>query len=322
MQPRVIQVGPLAAASVLRAALAQAPRAAGALALNGAGSTAVANSIALSQSISGASAVLLNGALASGSPAVAWLPNPPSGIYITSAGNDSGITFTVRGLDINSVSQSEVLTGANVGVVASTKAYSRITSIATSASTAAAVTVGTNGVATMDTARRIVFSSSGNDSGLSITISGTNWGGTPISEVVTGASGTSAVTQLDYLTVTQVLVSGATAGTISVGTNGVAGSQWLNLDGWALGSAAGQCVVSGTVNYTVQTTNDDPDSYANPVNDDLVTWDSNYAGVINATASTQFALNNPPAWVRLLLNSETGAGFVRLTVIQHGSVTY
>lgn len=322
MQPRVVTVGPLAAAAANNVALVQAPRAAGALALNGSASNAVANNIALSQTVAGASALVLNGSLSRGVPAVAWLSNSrsPQNIYITSAGNDSGITFNVVGLDICNVVMKESLQGANVGVVASTKKYFRILSIASSGSTAAAVTAGTNGIAALDQPRKIIFTSSGNDSALTITLVGTDFAGDLIMETLAAGAAAAVQSSLDYKTVSQILVSGATAGTIEVGTNGVACSQWLFLDTWALGSLSGQCVVSGTVNYTVEATNDDPDSFANPVAAPLVTWDDDYAGLNGAQASAQFGLQNPPQWIRVKLNSGTGS--VRMTIIQHGSVTY
>ena len=331
MQPRVAQVGPLAASSATKVALSQSPTAAGALALNGAAGTATANNICLSQSGTASTPLLLNGALKQiryVSPTVgvtgatiAMLPSVQP-IYLTSAGNDSSITFAVVGMDVNNGALTETLTGTNAGVVASVNSYKAILSITPSGNTASTVTVGAMGFATLDTARNIIFTSGGNDTGVTITISGTNWAGTPISETVTGASGAAASTVLDYLTVTQVKVSAATATTITVGTNGVAGSQWINLDPWADGKVSGQCVVSGTVNYTVQTTNDDPNSYANPVSPSAVIWDSSFAGIPAGTGSVQFGLAEAPLWMRVLLNSETGTGSVRMSIAQSSAVPY
>lgn len=353
MQSRVTQAGPLAAASATNIAAAQTAPGAGVLALNGSTTLAVANNICLSQSGTVATPLLINGALAMNQyvaptlgivgAKVAYIPSslaihvasittktnifsPDAGrpIYITSAGNDSGITFTIVGIKnrsaINLVS-TEVVTGANASVVSSSNTYSEIVSVTPSGNTASTVTVGTASSALLDTARRVIFTSSGTDTGLAITIIGRNWAGDIITETVTGgSSGTPASTVLDYLAVAKVSVSGATAGTISVGTNGVAGSPWVNLDPWAMGQVAGQCVASGTVNFTVQVSNDDPNSYANSIAANVVTWDSNAAGVIAATASTAFSLSTAPLWARVLLNSETGTGFVRMTLAQMSAV--
>lgn len=317
MQPRVTTVGPLASGSATKIGLAQSPGAAGALALNGGAGSFTANNICTSQTTSGAAVLNLNGSLVTGG--VAWIPNQPQAIYITSAGNDSGITFAVVGLDINSVAQTETLQGTDDSVVASSKFYSRILSITTSGATSASgVTVGTMGPAVLDTARNVIFTSAGDDAGITITIYGTDWAGTPISETVTGGDATAASTVLDYLTVTQVLVSGATASTIEIGTNGVAGSPWINLDAWAHGAISGQCAVNGTVSYTVEITNDDPDSIQNPIARSAVTWDSTYVDLSSKTAEEYFGMSVAPAWMRVLLNS--GSGSVRMTVIQTGAI--
>lgn len=318
MQSRVSQVGPLVAGSATKIALAQSPAAAGALALNGAAGVAVANNIAASQSVVGASALLLNGVLATGSPAVAWLPNPPQPIYLTSAGNDSAITFAVVGVDINNVVQTETLHGTNAGVVGSTKSYARILSIKASGSTASTVSVGTMGPATLDAARQIIFTSSGVDTGITISISGTDWAGTPISETVTGASAAAVATVLGYMTVTQVTVSGAAAGTISVGTNAVAYSPWLFLDSWALGATTVQVASASSPTFAVESSNDDPNFYADPIPVAQMVWDDAY---ITTTLGAIKYVASAPVWVRLNITAPTTTS-IRMTVVQQGAVPY
>ena len=339
MQPRVTTVGPIIAGSATKVALAQKPIAAGALALNGASGVFTTNNVCLSQSGTAATPLLLNGTTSNTSPgpivtvnttvaAYALIPDNSSfpgkgqAIYITSAGDDHLITFAVVGTDVNGGAQSETLTGTNAGVVASTNTYRKILSITPSGNTASTVLVGTFAPVTLDKARQLSFASSGTDTGISITISGGDWAGTPISETIAaaGSSGNPVTSVLNYLTINQVTVSGATAGTFSVGTNGVAASPWVQLDTWALGALNIQCDASGTVNYSVQSSNDDPNSYGNPVAAASMVWDANFAGIIGATTSVDAALSNPPAWMRVLLNS--GSGSVQATIVQHGSVTY
>lgn len=332
MQPRVTQAGPLAAPSATKIGLSQSPSAAGALALNGAAGTAVANNICASQSGTAAAPLLINGALAQtrfASPTVGvagatigWLRTPQP-IYITSAGNDSAATFAIVGLDANNATLSETVNGTNASVVASANSYRAILSITPSANTASTVTVGAMGSATLDTARQVLFTSGGTDTGITITVAGTDWAGTSIGETLAGGSnGTPVATVLDYLTVTSVKVSGATASTISIGTNGVAGSPWINLDPWADGAVLGQVAVSGTANYTVQISNDDPDSYANPISRSAVTWDSALVAVSAQTGGKAFTLPGVPVWVRVLLNSQTNPGYVRMTLTQASAVPY
>ncbi len=108
----------------------------------------VANGIATSQSLPFAGALTLNGSLVSGG--VATL-DAPRRIAITSAGNDSGITWTITGTarsQQNGVVQSETIKGATLGnTVYTTQDFATVTSIVASGATASTVTAGTNGVA-------------------------------------------------------------------------------------------------------------------------------------------------------------------------------
>ena len=69
-------------------------------------------------------------------------------LIITSAGNDSGITFTVTGIRVGDLSNtvvSETLTGANAGTVTSSNFYSRVDSVTASGASAGNVKIGTTG---------------------------------------------------------------------------------------------------------------------------------------------------------------------------------
>lgn len=104
--------------------------------------TAVSTGICTSQS-PGAGAITLNGSLVSAG--VANLVTQRQ-VIITSAGNDSGITFTITGTNDNNVAISETITGANVGTATSTIDFLTVTSITHTGSVAGAITAGTNGV--------------------------------------------------------------------------------------------------------------------------------------------------------------------------------
>ena len=75
-------------------------------------------------------------------------------VIITSAGNDSGITFTINGAIVGQLTEQgqvpnpnnpEVLAGGNAGAVTSAYFYSRVDSIVISAAAAGTVSVGTTG---------------------------------------------------------------------------------------------------------------------------------------------------------------------------------
>lgn len=63
-------------------------------------------------------------------------------VTITSAGNDSGITFTVTGKDEYGLPMSEAITGANAGIASGKKAFKTITRVQPSAAAAGNISVG------------------------------------------------------------------------------------------------------------------------------------------------------------------------------------
>lgn len=173
------------------------------------------------------------------------------------------------------------------------------------------------GVGILDVARRVLITCAGNESTRSFTLTGTSRSGVVQSETITGPNATTAQSVLDYKTITRITISGNAAAGVTVGTSGVASSEWVKFSAWADAQIALQCVVSGTVNYTVQQTLDDPDNLADQVLIAAMTWfnhpDSN---LVAATASVQGNYGYSPVFVRVTLNSGTGS--VALTAIQQG----
>lgn len=98
-----------------------------------------ADGISLSQSPVGAVNFTLNGAAVSGGVATMGAAQK---ITVTSAGADTGRTFTITGTDANGEAQTEGLTGASGAAATSAKFYKTVTSIATDATTAGAITAG------------------------------------------------------------------------------------------------------------------------------------------------------------------------------------
>jgi len=326
--PITVTVGPLASAAADKVGLSQKAAVVGTnyLVLNGAAGSFSANSICLSQTPSGAGALTLNGALATTNPAagaggtaaagaaVAYLP-APARIYITSAADETAKTFTVVGTRQTSatfgpgVVVSEVIAGPNASVASSVNLYSTIISITSSAATTGAITVGHYLPATLDMARRVIITSGGNDTGVTFTLTGTDWAGNVRSEAITGASAGAASSVLDYLTITSIATSGAVATTVTVGTNGVAGSPWVRFDDLAANAQTSiAAVVSGTVNYDVEMSMDDPNRTESPTAEASMTWiDSLDAAVVAATATKFSFFAYPPLYARVILNSGSGS---------------
>ena len=172
------------------------------------------------------------------------------------------------------------------------------------------------GIATLDNPRRVLITTA--DTTHTFTVTGTTPTGSVISEVV-GPITTSAQTTQDFKTVTSIVINAAATAAVTVGTNGVAATPWVRLDEWADPHTSIQCNASGTVNYTVQFSNDDPNDPTNPVLPNAMTWiNTNDPNGVGAVASILTNLVFTSRYVRTVLNSGTGS--VVMTVIQSNVV--
>jgi hypothetical protein len=107
--------------------------------------------------------------------------------------------------------------------------------------------------------------------------------------------------------------------TVSDASAGVKYSNLVRFDEWAPGQIGVQLNVTGTVNYTLQQSMDDPNSPTNPVAEASMTW-INCADttVVGATGSKQTNYQFAPLFCRVVLNS--GSGTVTATFVQASSV--
>lgn len=106
---------------------------------------AVANGYTTTQSLGAAGPLTLNGSLVNASGV--GVPDNPRRVIITSAGNDSGLLWTITGTQRtqqNSAPLVEVIAGGNIAAVASTQDFATVTSIVSNKATASTVTAGTN----------------------------------------------------------------------------------------------------------------------------------------------------------------------------------
>lgn len=99
------------------------------------------NNIAASQADLAGAALLINGVLAAGGVATLDVPRH---VIITSSGDDSGITFTVRGTARNGAVLSKTVAGTNGGIAEVAANFATVTSVTPSGPVAANVKVGTN----------------------------------------------------------------------------------------------------------------------------------------------------------------------------------
>lgn len=170
------------------------------------------------------------------------------------------------------------------------------------------------GVATLDTQRQVLITQAADETGHTFTVYGTNDSGAPISEAVAGSSGASVHTNASFKTVTRVAISAAATGAVQVGTNGVGASAWKVLDTFVNMMNLGlSVIVTGTVNYTMNYTYEDP-------NVPIVAGGSPTAWPLSAlaakAANAEGNILFPVAAVQLVINSGTGSA--TLVVVQSG----
>jgi len=213
--------------------------------------------------------------------------------------------------------------GINRTVVAGPYTAAAANNIAQSQSPGAgAITINgslaTGGVATLDQPRRVTIAPGGADSGITYTVVGTNRTGNAISETVQGVNNPSTVTTTqDFKTVTAVTHTGTVAGTVTVGTSAIGSSQWFAIDTNADPINVGiAVVVSGTINYTVEYTYDDPNVIALPT---VFNISGGSLTAKTATADSQPNSFNFPCWgIRLTVNSSTSPATATMTIQQAG----
>ena len=168
-----------------------------------------------------------------------------------------------------------------------------------------------NGVATFDAPRRVSIYSSGNDTSLTWSVTGTlrpEMNSITITETLAGGSGAAVYTVNDFATVTSITGSKATAGTAYAGTNGVASGPWVVVSGFpaTFQASVGTYILSGSPTFSVEYTLDDVFGGA------WVTPQTTYPRPIAATglsalvASTQGTLTSPVRAVRLTLTVAPG----------------
>ena len=305
MRPIVVTVGPLASASATNIAASQTPAAAG--------STATATFTNSSASI-GATNTFVAGQVVFFTTAgqLPWPLIPNTNYFVSSTGL-TGTTFQVSGAFGGTpivVNTGAVGTAGLPGYFPAASGTHKVNyggNVALGGSL-----VNSTGIAVLDTPRRILITTT--DTTTTYTLFGTNASGFAQSETLLN-TGTSIYSQLDYATITSITASQAGTAAITVGTNGIASTPWVRLDEYALPQTAIQVDVTGTVNFTVQSTLDDN---ASPATNTWVNTSDSLAVNVTGTIQTNFAFT--PRYARVLLNS--GSGSVTATFLQSGVVPY
>jgi|TARA_R110000851_G_scaffold311345_1_gene471484 hypothetical protein len=100
-----------------------------------------ADGISVAASVGNNAALVIGGALTSGGSVTL---SHGRIVTILSAGDDSGISFTVTGTDVNSDAQTESITGANAGTATGSKYFLTISGISAVGNPAGNVSAGVN----------------------------------------------------------------------------------------------------------------------------------------------------------------------------------
>ena len=197
-------------------AASQTPGSSAALTLNSSGIAAVIadpNGLVTAQDVTGAGAYTVGGALASSTL--------NSRITITNGGADDNTSFkyTVTGTDVYGNALEEVIEGVsgNNAVATGSKVFKTVSAITVDGNSGS-VEIGTTPAVVNQSALVTITSASGDESGKTFTVVGTDMNGAALTEVITGPAATKTVTgRRIFKEIHSVTPSAATAGAITVG---------------------------------------------------------------------------------------------------------
>jgi hypothetical protein len=303
MRAQTVTVGPLAATSANNICTSQTPTGNNQIAING---TTATTSATFTASISGNQLIVTaisSGAIQLGQsvnglgvPANTTIIGPPPGPGQTAVAGGTG-TYIL----------------STSGTVSSTTLY-------------------TNTVATLDTPRRVQLTTTNSgDLNKTMTLTGTDWNNSVITEVLVAASASTSYTNLDFKTITSIVSSATYLGAVTVGTNAVASSAWVRLDEYTTFPTAIQVTVNTAMGalqtYTVQQTLQDPNSPTNSILPYQLTWiNTSDPNVVGAVSSQQSSYTYAPILARVTMNynAPTAAvtGAVTAIFIQNASASF
>lgn len=164
--------------------------------------------------------------------------------------------------------------------------------------------------------RRLLLTTTADETLNTFVIVGTNDAGFPITENLVGVNNSTAQSNFDFKTITSIKPLVTAAGTVSFGVTGVGSTLWF-IQNWHATPTNIQIsgVVVGTtaVNYTVEYTYDDPNNLPSGVS-----FPAAYQlqALKNVTTTLDASINDPVTGIRFTINS--GTGTVRGTIIQAG----
>jgi hypothetical protein len=143
----------------------------------------------------------------------------PAQVSLTSSGNQSAITFTIRGLDATGAEISETLAGPNATTVFSANVYSAVTSVYSGATMTGTTSIGYATSCGFPIPAKVTqVSGSTSNTGVTWTIIGINSAGTLVTESLTGAAANTVVTSTNTYRLVSTIKASAAATAASFGT--------------------------------------------------------------------------------------------------------
>ncbi len=295
---------------------------------------ASATAIAASQTLAGAGSLLING---SASNRVSTTTTAATAAGVQGTSNILALT-TVTGIVVGSAitdsTAAVIPAGTTVVGVDATNSKVILSQPVGGAGVGSGDTIVVGGVATLDTQRRVTITSlTGNNSGVTFTIAGTNEFGNPITDKILGANSTgtalAVVSNLDFKTVAGITASGALTGNVTAGTTDgsaaatlpapAASTPWFGVNWHAqpvnIELAGIFTAGANTANWSWQYTYDDPNNLQGGI---LFPQPFNHPTLNSQTGTLDGAINDPVAAIRLTINSYTGTPSVRATWMEAG----
>lgn len=163
-----------------------------------------------------------------------------------------------------------------------------------------------------DYARKIAILSSGDDSTINFTITGTDPDGKAITETLAGSDGAPGTVETDayFLTVTTIYLDDAATGNVSAGTADELSTNTIPLDRINHNAATVSVEdISGTVNYTVDETMSEIQSA------DIFEF-YEVGQLTSRTSAGYIDINNHASGVRLRINSYDSGANLKIVINQ------
>ena len=163
--------------------------------------------------------------------------------------------------------------------------------------------------------RQMSFTSASNESGDTYTVTGTDADGRAQTEAVTGPNATTVESSKYWLTVTQIATDGAATGALTFGVVDELVSKTIVLNRHSGYGALCQLDVSGTLDFSIQITVDNPQVVAS--DQESIPWIAPQdTDLTTTTADTVGNLDVGATAVRLVVNSFSSGAEIQMYISQ------